>query len=376
MRKRNFLLVLLLVGLILMLTGCRTRTTGTGNPAEAAVSAPGETDTDSDTDQDTEQDMDGIPEGGGAAGAGLTAGATDPEAGIALESGPAGAESASGTDQENPESEFEESGAKTRENPDASRKEYDENASAEIVPGTDRFLHSEGEGSGAPLTGEEAIDSASRVSEQAETPATQTLAAQEAEQKGVDPDAEEADSALTYFTVLLSSRTASLYECQRANVYWETAQDHVTVFRTSPEHALILNAGAYDVSARLLEENLKVDDGWVVRKNPGVIVKVVGRGVLGGGVVSPAAAKSEYQRLIGREGWRGTDAVRGGQVVLLSEELLEGPYLQTAAMLILAQTAFPDLFADTDPDEALQMLTEEATGTLPTGIYYYRGGST
>ena len=37
-------------------------------------------------------------------------------------------------------------GSQTKENPEASRKEYDENAPAEIVPGTDHFLHTEGEG--------------------------------------------------------------------------------------------------------------------------------------------------------------------------------------------------------------------------------------
>ena len=79
---------------------------------------------------------------------------------------------------------------------------------------------------------------------------------------GEDPDAEAADSALTYYTVLLQDRMGSLFECQRANVYWETAQDHVTVHKTSPEHALILQSGAYDVSSRLLPENLLVDDGW------------------------------------------------------------------------------------------------------------------
>ena len=39
---------------------------------------------------------------------------------------------------------------------------------------------------------------------------------------------------------------------------------------------------------------------------------------------------------------------------------------------MIAKTANPDLFADVDLDQMLRMLMEEATGTLPTGVYYYK----
>ena len=266
-----------------------------------------------------------------------------------------------------------EPGNRTKENPESSRKEYDETAAAEIVPGTPRQLHGEGAGGGTPVLREDAPESVSRLNDHAGETATQTVAAEQAEEMGVSEDAEAADSAMTYFTVLLRDRTGSLFECQRAYVYWETAEDHVTVHKSSPEHALILSAGAYDVSARLLPENLRVDDGWVARKNPGVIVKVVDGGVLGSGVSSLGAAKAEYQALISRPGWNAIDAVRAGRVALLSEELLKTPWLQTAAMLVIAKTANEALLSDVDLNEALRMLTEEATGSLPTGIYFYNG---
>lgn len=261
-----------------------------------------------------------------------------------------------------------ENSSQTKENPEASRKEYDENAPAEIVPGTDRQLHQAGEGNGVSAANEEAGMHASQVNDRAGETAIQTVAAQEAEQMGVSEDAEAADSAMTYFTVLLQNKMGSLFECQRLNVYWETAQDHVTIHKTSPEHALILNAGCYDVSARLLPENLRVDDGWVARKNPGVIVKIVGGGVLD----SERSAKAMADSLRSREGWAAIDAIQNRRILLLSEDLLQAPYLQTAAMVMIAKTANPDLFPDVDLDQMLQMLVEEATGTLPTGISYYK----
>lgn len=262
-------------------------------------------------------------------------------------------------------------GEQTRENPEADRREYDENAPAEIVSGTDRAVHTDGEGEGAPNAGEGDSKPVSKLNDTAENVAAQTVAAEQAEQVGVSEAAEAADSAMTYFTVLLEQRTGALFECQRQSVYWETAEERVTVYKTSLEHNMIVGAGAYDVSARLLEENLRVDDGWVVRKNPGVIVKIVDGGVLGTGVYSTAAAQKACTHLLGREGWKGIDAVRNRRIVILSEELLSAPHLQTAAMIIIAKTASPALFDDVDADKMLEMLAEEATGSLPAGIYYY-----
>jgi hypothetical protein len=265
------------------------------------------------------------------------------------------------------------SGAQTKENPEASRKEYDETRPAEILPGTERTVHGEGEGNGLSADGNETGRTAAKLSEDAERTATQTVAAENAEQKGVSEEAAEADSATTYYEVLLQDRTGSLFECQRQNVYWETKEDHVTVFKDSPEHELILGAGAYDVSARLLEGNLHVDDGWIGRKDPGVIVKVTDRSVLGTGTVSDGPAKSLYGTLLARDGWAAMDAVRNGRVLLLSEELLEAPHLRLAAKLMIAKTANPELFADLSIDHALEMLAEEAAGSVPAGIFYYNG---
>ena len=266
-----------------------------------------------------------------------------------------------------------ESGGPTRENPEASRKEYDETRPAEVVPGAERTVSGSGEGEGFSAAAEKADRSAAMLNEEAEKTATRTIAAQEAEQTGVSEDAEAADSAMTYYSVLLKDRTESLFECRRVNVYWETKEDYRTVYRTSAEHRLILDAGAGDVSARLPEESLQVDDGWIGRKNPGVIVKVVGRNVLGTGVPTTRTAERVYADLEERGGWRALDAVREKRMLLLSEEMLEAPHLQLAAMVLIAKTAYPDLFEDVDPDTMMAMLSEEAAGGMPSGVFYYCG---
>lgn len=92
----------------------------------------------------------------------------------------------------------------------------------------------------------------------------------------------------------------------------ETAEDYHTVPKSSDEHQIILNAGAYDVSAKLQNDALIVDDGWIQRKDPGVIVKVVERSVLGSGVQSTRQAETICEALKAREGWSGLDAVQNG----------------------------------------------------------------
>ncbi len=258
---------------------------------------------------------------------------------------------------------------RTRENPEAAQKEFDENAAVEIVAGLDRALHGPGEEDGAFAYGD-AGQATSKLNADAGETARQTVAAPESDRMGTADDAEMADSAFRYYTVLLKERSESLYVCKKLNLYWETAEDHVTVYKTSEEHQLILDAGAYDVSARLLAENVRVDDGWVCRKNPEIIVKIVPRGVLGGNVLNAAPAAAELQALISRPGWREIDAIKNSRVLLISQDMLEAPYLRLAAGLLIAKTANPEVYADVDPGQALKALTEEAAGMAGEGLYY------
>lgn len=142
---------------------------------------------------------------------------------------------------------------------------------------------------------------------------------------GTANDAQTAETATQYYTALLSSRLGKLFECQRLSVYWETGSDHVTIGKTSKEHALLLSAGAYNAASRRAEDMLTVDDGWIERKNPDAIVKVVPDSVLGGGVFLTESAQSIRHALLTRKALSSTGAIRKERVYLLSESLLQTP---------------------------------------------------
>ncbi len=345
-------LAALALGLCLLLSGCRMRTGWPESGSEVALP------------ENAEAGSAG-PEVPGTAGESPEGSGMQEVPGAAEES-PEGAQESIEDARKSPEG--------AQENPEASRKEYDENAEAEIQPEAALPLHTAGEGPGLGREDPEAPEAVPQIREDAEERGRLTVTAEDAEKLGIAEEAAAADSALTYYTVLLEEKIGSLFECQRANCYLETEADHVTCQKTDPEHALILGAGCYDVSARLLPENLRVDDGWVVRKNPQIIAKIIGSEVLGSGVAGTSAARNLCVALTGREGWASTDAVRSRRILLLSRELLDAPYPRVAAMLLIAKAAYPDLFSDMDPALALRMLCEEASGTVPSGTLYYLYG--
>lgn len=261
----------------------------------------------------------------------------------------------------------------TEEDPNAERKSYSDEADAELTAGAEnRLTVQQGSGAPAPRPDDAAAGGGAQTAPEADHTATETVPADQAEQTGASEDGETAESSLLYYQTLLQDRLDSLFECQRLNVYWEDTEAYTTIHKSSQEHQLILAAGAYDVAAKLAEGDLNVDSGWVQRKNPGAVVKVVPGSVLGGGVQSSAQAQALREELLARSGWSEMEAVQKGRVVLLSEELLYTQAGRTAAEVYLAKALYPALFEDTDADEALRALEEESGGTA-SGLFFFAG---
>ena len=277
-----------------------------------------------------------------------------------------------GTAEGDPE--ISDSGDNTRENPEADRKEYDADADAEIIPGASHTAAGEGAGEASSRNNPETERRESMLGEDAEKSATRIVSAGEADRMGVAEDAKSAETVADYYRALLTDRLGTLMECKRLYAYWETDTEWRTVYRTSPEHRIIMDSGCYDVSGRLTEERVQVDAGWVARKNPDVIIRVAPAGVLGSGVFTTFEAENIRSGMMRREGWSGIRAVQTGRVILIAPEMTEAPHMQLAAELLIAKAAYPELFPDVDVREALKALTEEATGTIPEAVFFYDGG--
>lgn len=268
--------------------------------------------------------------------------------------------------------------APTEEDPNAERREYSSEASAEVSPDaeTDVIAQApETDALPAPQEGDSDDSAARETIEETELDVTETVPEDTAEDLSASNDGETADTALEYYQTLLDSRLKSQFECQKLYIYWETSTDYQTVYKTSIEHQIILLSGGYDVSAKLLEDALNVDDGWIGRKNPGAVVKCVDSSVLGSGVTSTSSAQSVLSDMLLRPGWETMDAVKTETVILISDELMRSAAGQTAAAVYIAKEMYPTIFEDIDADGALKLLMEESAGTEVSGVYAYTGNS-
>lgn len=173
-------------------------------------------------------------------------------------------------------------------------------------------------------------------------------------------------------TEFLDAGLGSMYECQKGYVYLETTDVFTTVNRSDPRHRLILDAGGYNCGDKLLDDKLTVDAGWVLRKNPAVMVKCVGSEVLGSGVSDSAAAAVEYAEFVGREGLDGASAVINGRVLLLSDELFSTDEGCLLAKLLIARELYPTLFGEGDIDEFVAELRDGGGVDFTDGLFVYR----
>ena len=256
-------------------------------------------------------------------------------------------------------------GAPTENDPESNRKEFSEDADAEVTPDVDNKVIS------GEKTDGDTTDVKDIVDADGDKTLNEVVSAEVADNLGASDNAPEADSLMTYYSVLIEDRLNSLFECKRLYIYWEKVADYDTIYKTSVEHQLILDAGAYDVSARLLEENLHVTADWIKNKNPEMVVKVVSPDILGKGVVGTAAAKAYMDSLMARDEISGSAAAKNAHVMLISSDLLTSNVRRTGAALFMAKEMFPDLFDDLDAEEALRLLTEEVDGSALNGTFVY-----
>ena len=337
--KKRFLLCLLLSGSLLLLSGCRTRNTSAAKPSENAVSGAMEAAADA-----------GLAYDGAMISDGFTAPENTSDSDLAGQEG----------DSRN-----------TAENPERSNREYDESADADILPGKAQRLHAPGEGEGFFDYAPDALSASVRTDDTAERTATRTEWVNASRRMSTGDAGETADSALQFYTVLLDERTSSLFECKKLYAYLEMPQEYVTIHKSGDAHRLLLSAGLYDVSSRLQEDGLTVTGGWVVRKNPDLIVKLTASDVLGLKVSTADQAEPIYSGLFLRDEWDKMEAVHEHRVLLMSEEVLGNPYLACAGALMLAKTAYPELFNDVDMTDALARLLDESGGCSFPGTLFY-----
>lgn len=174
------------------------------------------------------------------------------------------------------------------------------------------------------------------------------------------------------YTQLLNRGMGSLYECERANIYFERSADYLTVNRSSPEHPIITDSGGYNVAEKLGSNSLTVDSGWILRKNPTTIIKSVDSNILGKSVSDSASAYAEAEKILSRPGLEGASAIINRQVILISEELFGSNDGKFLAKLYISYAMYPSLFKDIDLNSIAKEIRDSGGKDFTKGIYLYK----
>lgn len=165
---------------------------------------------------------------------------------------------------------------------------------------------------------------------------------------------------------LLREGLGELYPCQFVLVYAEDEEDYLTFAPSSSMNALLLSCGGDSVTSAYLSLNLHVDDAFIAAHSPALIVKWVSGSVLGENISSTAVARAVQRGILSRDGIKDIPAVKTGNVLVLSKQLLESEGGKTLAKLFLARSMYPVLFPDID----LAAVSRELVGE---GIFFYDG---
>ncbi|MCQ2538113.1 MAG: MSCRAMM family adhesin SdrC [Lachnospiraceae bacterium] len=277
-------------------------------------------------------------------------------------------------DTENKTEEVADPDAEHINDPNADNKEYADGKDAELTEDTSDVIAdlTQNQEEDGPEPADNDADAIITDSPDADYVVTVETPSDTAEDYGIDKNADAAESAVVYYQTLLKKLDSNLFECEKYYVYMELEEDYLTIHKSSDEHAIILQAASYDVSAKLQESALNVNDGWVFRKNPGAIVKFVSENILGEGISDTSAADAVINSLKARENWKDIDAVKQNNVIIMSEALLESDCGKFAAALYIAKMLYADELQEVNPEEAHKIISEELGTQYKGGIYAYK----
>ena len=188
---------------------------------------------------------------------------------------------------------------------------------------------------------------------------------------GVEERAESFNSDVQKVLDLVAERTA---DAEPISVYWEGYTDYKSVGKGSGGDELMQLAQVKSLTGEEETSYPEISDEWLLESNPSMIVKMVSstKGIMGETIEDPAAVQEVYNSLVTRPGWDSVDAVKNGKVLILYSRIGTSPLGLAIAPLNIAKVAYPDQFADIDPNEYLADLLETYWGESLTGIWTYQ----
>ena len=104
----------------------------------------------------------------------------------------------------------------------------------------------------------------------------------------------------------------------------------------------------------------KISTEWLLQENPDIIIKII---------PSTTITSDMYEKLVTRAGWNNLNAVKNGDVYLISPELCAGPRAMIGS-LYFGKWCYPERFISIDPDLIHRNWMTKYYGSFPDNFVY------
>jgi len=178
----------------------------------------------------------------------------------------------------------------------------------------------------------------------------------------------------------IKERTEELEPEEKIKVYGESnARLWLTPTKDSGFTGVITMAGGINIAGDLPGNYVDVEQEWVVKENPEIIVIAATMSgwipALGLGYFADesdiADTKQYLEETYNRTGIMETDAAKEGRVYLLHGDVAEGACRSFVGICYCAKWFYPEQFEDLNPDENHREYFEEWHGVEYQGIWAY-----
>ena len=177
------------------------------------------------------------------------------------------------------------------------------------------------------------------------------------------------------YTDLLEERLSDLKEGERRTIYYEGYSDYKSVNKTAGGQTLIDMAGGINIAAEEEAAYPEISDEWLLENNPNMILKLISstnKEVFGETVTDAQKAQKEYEKLLSRPGWKDMQAVKDGNVLLLSGTISTNALGSIVGSVYMAKALYPERFQDLDPQKVHEEIYTALYGEPLTGLWAYQ----
>ena len=149
-----------------------------------------------------------------------------------------------------------------------------------------------------------------------------------------------ADTLINDFDRIINMIENAVADIEVKKKIYVEYSDFVAAGAGSGNNEMIEMINATNIAAHLGPQYPKISTEWLLEENPDVIIKIITSGEI---------TAALYEQMIARPGWDRLDAVKNGDVYLMSPELCSGPRAMIGC-LYFGKWCYPEKFASINPD--------------------------